>query len=80
MLLKVRGARHMHPESRHSGQAVQANRIPCHGQSVDIGELSRLATRFNGQFLSNPAYKRRRSIMGDVPLTNSKFPASIAGT
>ena len=80
MLLKVGGARDMHPDSRYSGQPVQVNRIPCHGQSDENRELSRLATRFNGQFLSNPAYNRRRSIMGDVPLTNSKFPASIAGT
>ena len=63
MLLKVGRARHMHPDSRHSGQPVQANRIPCHGQTVDNRELSRLATRFNAQFLSNPAYKRRRSIL-----------------
>jgi hypothetical protein len=62
MLLKVKGTRHMYPKAHHPSQPIQANNIPCYGQSVGNSELSCPSTRFNGQFLSNSAYKRCRSI------------------
>jgi hypothetical protein len=55
MLLKVKGTRHMYPKARHSSQPIQANGIPCYGQSVGNSKLSCPSTRFNSQFLSNAA-------------------------
>jgi len=62
VLLKVKGTRHMYRKAHYSGQPIQANRIPCYGQSISNRELSCSPTRFNGEFLSNSAYKRCRSI------------------
>jgi hypothetical protein len=61
MLLKVGSTRHMDCKSYHSSQPIQANGISGHGQSVADSELGRFSAQFNGQFLSDPAYKRRRS-------------------
>ena len=60
MLLKVVGARHMDRKAYHPSQPIQANGVPCYGQSVANCELGRSSTQLNRQFLSNPAYKRRR--------------------